>query len=636
MADAAHSTDLIQQAVVFLGAAAVAVPAFRFIGLSAILGYLVAGMAIGPSGLAYFTDPNTLFGIAEIGVVMFLFVIGLELKVSQLVAMRRDIAWLGGLQMIPTTLLLMGGLMLIGLRWNAALAIGVATALSATSIALQILQERGHMSHVYGKKTFAILLFQDLSVVPILALVPLLAVGAGNGLNPSAAAFAAVKGAAAIAAVVLVGRYLLNPLFQRLARLHSHEIMTVVALLVVLGSAALMSAVGMSMALGAFLAGILLAESNFRHELEADIEPFRGLLLGLFFMSVGMLIDLAFVWRNLAAVIGLTAGLIIVKFAVCCLIGMVERSPAGGYLRSASILTPAGEFSFVILPLAFSLGILSDNDQKLFMAVAAFSMLLGPIVSRLIDAFARYCEQQNSAAAARIEEDFADARGAALVIGFGRFGQIVNQMLLTSGTDVTVIDNDIEMIEAAGSFGFKVYYGDGKRLDVLRAAGAENAEVICVCVDDREAAVTITEIVRINFPGARIVARAYDRRHALELMRLQPDAVVRETFLSALELGRRTLLALGRSDAEAEDVREDVRKRDLKRLEMQFDSEDIKSGLDLTHKAAVRERVRPTPLDEPARPARGLTPETQQVLDQAEKEQAARDRTALAAERADR
>jgi Kef-type K+ transport system membrane component KefB len=267
MADAAHSSDLIQQAVVFLGAAAIAVPAFRFAGLSAILGYLVAGIAIGPSGMAYFTDPSTLFGIAEIGVVMFLFVIGLELKVSQLIAMRRDIAWLGTLQMVPTALVLMGLVMLFGLKWNAALTIGIALSLSATSIALQILQERRHMQHIYGKKVFSILLFQDLSVVPILAFVPLLAIGTASATNGSEMLISASKATLAIGVMILAGRYLLNPMFRLLARLKSHEIMTVAALLVVLGAAWIMSYVGMSMALGAFLAGMLLAESNFRHEL---------------------------------------------------------------------------------------------------------------------------------------------------------------------------------------------------------------------------------------------------------------------------------------------------------------------------------------------------------------------------------
>jgi glutathione-regulated potassium-efflux system protein KefB len=618
MAEAAHSSDLVQQAVVFLGAAAIAVPLFRFAGLSAILGYLVAGIAIGPSGLAYFTDPGTLFGIAEIGVVMFLFVIGLELKISQLLAMRRDIAWLGGLQMIPTALALMALLMVFGLSWKAGLTVGIAMALSATSIALQILQERGHMQHVYGKKSFAILLFQDLSVVPILALVPLLAVGSNAPNDASDVALAVTKAMAAIGIIVLAGRYLLNPMFRIIARLNSQELMTIAALLIVLGAAALMNFVGMSMALGAFLAGLLLAESNFRHELQADIEPFRGLLLGLFFMSVGMLIDLGYVRQNIGTVLAMTLGLILVKFVICCAIGMTEKSPASGYLRAASILTPAGEFSFVILPLAAGLGILSGGDQKLFMAVAAFSMLLGPLVSKVVDGYAHRLELAAGASGPRIVEDFEGAGGTALVIGSGRFGQVVNQMLLTSGTDVTVIDNDIEMIQAAAGFGFKIYYGDGQRLDVLRAAGADTAQVICVCVDNQEAAVLITEIVTTNFPSAKLFVRAFDRRHAIELMRHEPDGIVRETFESALILGKATLTGLGRSQDEAEETMEDVRKRDLKRLQLQFDG-DIKSGSHLTHKQAVRASVKPTPLTVPSQPTRGLSPETQAVLDEVAK-----------------
>ena len=616
MADVAHSSDLIQQAVVFLGAAAVAVSAFRFAGFSAILGYLVAGVAIGPSGFAYFTDPGTLFGIAEVGVVMFLFVIGLELKISQLVAMRRDIAWLGTLQMIPTVGVLMALLMAFGLGWNAALTVGVALSLSATSIALQILQERGHMQQPYGKKTFSILLFQDLSVVPILALVPLLAVGNAAPKDMLEIVQALAKACAATGAIVLAGRFLLNPMFRFLSRLNSNEIMTLAALLVVLGAASLMSLVGMSMALGAFLAGILLAESNFRHELEADIDPFRGLLLGLFFMSVGMMIDLGFVQQNIVLVLAATLGLVLVKFLICVVIGLSEKSPATSYLRAASVLTPAGEFSFVILPLAVTLGILSSPHQKLFMAVAAFSMLLGPLVSKSIDIFVRNLEQKARTAGRVVEESFEDSRGAVLVIGSGRFGQIVNQMLLTSGTDVTIIDNDIEMIEAAARFGFKIYYGDGQRLDVLRAAGAADAEVICLCIDNQEAAIVIAEIVRANFPLAKLVVRAYDRRHAIELMRHEPHVVIRETLESALVFGRETLQALGHSEFEASDVLGDVRKRDYKRLELQF-AGDIQSGSHLTHKQAVRDRIRPTPLTEPTTASKALSPETQIALDQA-------------------
>jgi glutathione-regulated potassium-efflux system protein KefB len=615
MADASHSSALIQHAVVFLGAATIAVPIFRFAGLSAILGYLVAGMAIGPSGIGFFTDPATLFGIAELGVVLFLFVIGLELRVSQLLKMKRDIAWLGGMQLFPTAALLMGALVFAGLSWRAALVVGFALALSATAIALQILAERGHMQHVYGRKSFSILIFQDLSVVPALALIPLLAVGNSPAQTTTETLSAIGVAVAAVVAVIVAGRYLLNPMFKFLARLNSHEIMTIAALLVVLGTAWIMSVAGMSMALGAFLAGMLLAESNFRHELEADIEPFRGLLLGLFFMSVGMLIDLSYVWQNLALVLAATVALIGIKFLVCVALGWSEKAPANAYLRSASILTPAGEFSFVIIPLATGLALLTTGQSKLFMAVAAFSMLLGPLISRAVDALVQRIERAKNLAGPRVDEDFSDAKGKVLVIGFGRFGQIVNQMLLTSGHDVTVIDNDIEMIEAASGFGFKVYYGDGQRLDVLRAAGAEQAEVIAICVDKPDAAVMIAEIAHAQFPHAKVHVRAYDRRHAIELMQHEPAMIVRETFESGLVMGEGVLKALGMNDIEAAEALEDVRKRDEKRLAMQRGTGDIKAGSHLTHKQAVRAQVKPTPLVEPAQKARALSAETQTVLD---------------------
>jgi glutathione-regulated potassium-efflux system protein KefB len=614
MADASHGTDLIQQAVVFLGAAAVAVPAFRLMGLSPILGYLVAGLAIGPSGIGFFTDSAVLFSIAELGVVLFLFVIGLELRVSHLLAMRRDIAWLGGLQMIPTALLIMALLMAtLGMSWQGGLVVGLALALSATSIALQILQERGEMQAPIGRKVFAVLLFQDMSVVPILAIVPLLAAGGGAAGFGAGAWLEAAKAVGAIGFIVLIGRYGLNPMFKRLASLGNREIMTIAALLVVLGSAWIMSKVGMSMALGAFLAGILLAESNFRHELEADIEPFRGLLLGLFFMSVGMLIDIAYIRQNVGLVVACVLALILLKFTITGLIARFEKAPLSSILRGSALLTPAGEFSFVILPLAAGLGILSGDQQKLFMAVAAFSMLAGPLV---VVAVEKYLERVKPEADPEPEENYETADGKALVIGFGRFGQMVNQMLLSAGTDVTVIDNDVEMIESAGRFGFKVYFGDGLRLDVLRAAGAERVELIGICIDDQKAATMITEIIRQNFPHVKLLVRAYDRRHALELMPHQPHAIVRELFESALDFGRRALSELGLSDSEVDAIHYDVRRRDMERLRMQFEG-DLASGNNLTHKTAVQDKIQPTPLSDPKSKARGLNPETQAVLDQA-------------------
>jgi glutathione-regulated potassium-efflux system protein KefB len=333
-------------------------------------------------------------------------------------------------------------------------------------------------------------------------------------------------------------------------------------------------------------------------------------------MSVGMLIDLDFVGKNLALVLGATLGLVLVKFLICIFIGLSERAPATSYLRAASLLTPAGEFSFVILPLAVTLGILSGQDQKLFMAVAAFSMLLGPLVSKAVDLFITRLEQKHKLAGPAVVEDFEGAGGRALVIGFGRFGQIVNQILLTSGTDVTVIDNDMEMIEAAGGFGFKVYYGDGQRLDVLRAAGATQAEAICVCIDDKEAALLMTEIIKTHFPQAKLLVRAYDRRHAIELMRHEPDIVMREVFESALLFGRETMHALGHSNFESAEVCDDVRIRDTERLKLQIEG-DIKSGASLTRKKPVSSTVRPAPLNEPSKPSKGLSPETQALLDQA-------------------
>jgi voltage-gated potassium channel Kch len=413
-----------------------------------------------------------------------------------------------------------------------------------------------------------------------------------------------------VAVIVLTGRYLLNPFFRLLARAGGREVMTASALLVVLGAAWLMSKVGMSMALGAFLAGLLLAESNFRHELEADIEPFKGLLLGLFFMSVGMLIDVRFVWANILQLIGWTVGVIGLKFAIVYAIARADRADHLTALRAASVLTPAGEFSFVILPLAAGVAVISAEEQRFFTAVAAVTMLAGPALSKAIELLVARIERDKASGLPERTEDFSEARGNALVIGFGRFGQQVNQMLLSAGTEVTVIDNDIEMIQAASRFGFKVYFGDGARLDVLRAAGAEEARIICICIDKPETAVTITELAKANFPLARVHVRAYDRRHALELMAHEPDLVVRETFEAALAFGHSTLEALGLTVDEADAVREDVRRRDMQRLLLQ-QREGISAGTSLTYKQAVT----PQPLSEPKVKSVALSPETQVAID---------------------
>jgi monovalent cation:proton antiporter-2 (CPA2) family protein len=594
--------------LIFCAGAVLAVPIFRRLGLGAVTGYLAAGIAIGPSGFRLVTDAASVRAIAEFGVVLLLFVIGLELKLSRLFSMRRDIFGLGIAQFAVSAALIAAVALLIGVAPAGAAVLGMAFALSATAIALQILDERGTLQTPHGQRTFAVLLFQDMSIVPILAVVPLLATGGGQGADLTQSLVHVGIALAAVAALVLAGRYLLNPMFRVLAAADAREVMTAAALLVVLGAAVAMSYVGMSMALGAFLAGLLLAESNFRHQLEADIEPFRGLLLGLFFMSVGMGIDLRLVAANLpflaAAALGLTALKILVAWAL-------ERwtgSPPHDALRSATLLAPAGEFSFVLIPLAGGLALLRPEQASLATALAAITMLMGPIVAKLVEMELVRRE------ARRKEPDFdpdsfEGAEGCALVIGFGRFGQLVTQVLLADGVDVIVIDRDVQRIQAAARFGFKVYYGDGTRLDVLRAAGAATARLVAVCVDDRAAALTTVALVREHFPLAQLHARAYDRIHAADLLNAGVDFQLRETLVSALEFGREALIALGVDPERAEEVRATVRERDDERLARQR-VEGVIRPADTSNVP----RLTPEPLTQPKARSQPLSKETRDVI----------------------
>ncbi len=608
MADAASHASFLPPILVFCGAAVVAVPLFRRLGLGAVLGYLAAGMAIGPSGLGLFGEPETVRGVAELGVVLLLFIVGLELKVSRLWSMRRDILGLGLAQLLVTGIVVTAACMALGLSANGAAVTGAALALSATAIALQTLGERGDLQAPYGQRTFAVLLFQDLAIVPILALMPLLANVAAVA-DPGTLAERLVgpgKAILAVAAVVVVGRYLLNPFFRVLALTGAREVLTAAALLVVLGAALLMDSVGLSMAMGAFLAGVLLAESNFRHQLEADIEPFRGLLLGLFFMSVGMSLDAALVARNAVLLAVAAPALIVGKIVIVAILARIFGSSWRDALRAGALLATAGEFAFVLLPQAGIVGLLADDRVQLLTALAALSMLLAPIAAKGLDlVLARIAP----AAAEPAADDFADAGGSVMVIGFGRFGQVVNQVLLAQGIDVTVIDSDIEQIRAASRFGFKVYYGDGTRADVLRSAGAGLARIVCVCVDNRDVATKIVGLVHAEFPQARTYVRAFDRVHALELMKLDVDYQVRETFRSALTFGRATLEGLGVSPERAEEIEQDVRKRDVARLIMQK-SDGLLGGMDLLHGT----KVKPEPLTAPKTRSKALTTETRDII----------------------
>ena len=593
--------------LVLLAAAVISVPIARFARLSAIVAYLVAGVAIGPFGLGIFNRPETILTVAELGIVMLLFLIGLELELSRLLAMRRDIFGLGVAQLLLTAAAIAGLATATGLfGWRGALVAGLSLALSATSIALRILEERGHLQQPYGQRAFAILLFQDMSVVPLLALVPLLAPGGGATQHTSLAEAATSAGliGAAIAALVVAGRYLLNPFFRLLAWTGAREVMTAAALLVVLGAALLMQAVGMSMALGAFLAGVLLAESTYRHELEADIEPFRGLLLALFFMGVGMTIDMKIVMANLWLIIAAAVIITLLKAGVVWALFRVTCTRRGEALQAGSVLTGAGEFAFVLLPLGATLGILSAEQSSLLSAIAAITLLLGPPFAGVTDALVRRLAKANE----READDFSDANGTVLVIGFGRFGQIVSQYLLAEEIDVTTIDLDPDMIQVAARFGFRVYYGDGTRLDVLRAAGLEKARLIAICIDDQEAVNKIVDLTNAEFPGTKIFTRSFDRGHTLQLLAKNVDFELRETFESANRFGRKTLEAIGVDADRAAVVEDFIRTRDRDRVAIQ-QAEGIYAGIDL-----LRKRPTMTPFAEPQHGARPLNPEAGEII----------------------
>jgi glutathione-regulated potassium-efflux system protein KefB len=593
--------------LVLLAAAVLSVPIARRVGLSAIVAYLVAGIVIGPHGLAAFATPESIIPVSELGVVMLLFLIGLELELGRLLAMRRDIFGLGAAQLTATALVIGALAYATGLvGWRGAVIAGIALALSATAIALQILEERGQLQQIYGQRAFAILLFQDMAVVPLLAVLPLLAQGSASAhanLGDGLRAVAWIAGA--IALIVAAGRYLLNPFFRLLAQTGSREAMTAAALLVVLGAALIMQTAGMSMALGAFLAGMLLAESNYRHELEADIEPFRGLLLALFFMGIGMTLDMTVVRAELWLILVAAVIITVLKAAIVWLLFRATCARRTDALRAGSLLTGAGEFAFVLIPLGFSLGVLDQRNASMLTAVAAITMLLSPPVAALTDALLRRLARSDE----READDFTDAQGSVLVIGFGRFGQIVSQCLLAEGIDVTTIDNDPEMMESAARFGFRVYYGDGTRLDVLRAAGAGKMRLIAICIDDPETANRIVDLVQADFSQARLYVRSFDRRHTLQLIAKGVDFELRETFESALVFGRKTLEALGLDAERAAAVENFVRGRDLERLALQ-QAEGVSAGIDLLRTRMVHE-----PFSEPAREATALNPEARDILE---------------------
>ncbi|MGC4395590.1 monovalent cation:proton antiporter-2 (CPA2) family protein [Hydrogenophaga sp. T2] len=571
---AAEASSELIPVVTLLGAAVVAVPLFKRLGLGSVLGYLAAGLAIGPFGLGLFSNPQTILHTAELGVVMFLFVIGLEMQPSHLWALRRAIFGLGSLQVAVcgAALTLVG--MAFGFSWQVAFIGAMGFVLTSTAIVMQLLGERGEIATVRGQKIVSVLLFEDLLIVPLLAIVALMSPEAAAAGAEGASRWVAIGiGAGALALLVAVGLWLLNPLFEVLAKAHAREVMTAAALLVVLGAALLMQVGGLSMAMGAFLAGVLLSESTFRHQLEADIEPFRGLLLGLFFLGVGMSLDLGAVARHWPLIVAGVLALMLVKALGIYAVARLTRSTHADALDRAVLMAQGGEFAFVLFAAALAGRVIDPVTNANLTAIVVLSMALTPLAVLAHQRFApRAAASTDGAPMAEHEE------GQVLIIGFGRVGQIASQNLLLLGATITIIDADPQFAREAERFGFKVYYGDGTRPDILHAAGAERAQVVLVCVDDASAATQIVEACRHTFPHVRVIARAFDREHAAALVKAGVHLQVRETFESAMLMGREAMLALGTSPAEADAVVARIRQRDAERFEMELNGGGLVAG----------------------------------------------------------
>ena len=555
-----HNEDLFFQAFVYLAAAVLSVPIAKRLGLGSVLGYLVAGVVIGPFVLGFVgQEGEDVMHFAEFGVVMMLFLIGLELQPALLWRLRVPILGLGGLQVVVTTLVIAIISLILGLSWQMALTVGMVLSLSSTAIVLQTLKEKGLIKTEAGQSSFSVLLFQDIAVIPMLAFLPLLAV---KGVSPVTLAVNGVSFVAAeqhgsalpgwqqallvmvtVGGIIVGGRFLMRPVFRFIAATRLQETFTATALLLVIGIALAMQQVGLSPALGTFVAGVVLADNEYRHELETNIEPFKGLLLGLFFISVGASINFNLLLQQPLLILGLVAGLAIVKFAVLFGLGRFFRLQLSQSLLFACALAQGGEFAFVLFSFATQNNVLTKAVAGPLVAVVALSMVLTPLIMIVNDLLVQ--PRFVTAAPAREADAIDDNENPVIIAGFGRFGQIVGRLLIANGFKATVLDHDPGHIDMLRRFGFKVFYGDVSRIDLLHASGAEQAKLFVVAIDDREKALHTVELVRKQFPHLKILARAIDRSHAYELLRRGAEVVERETFDSALEMGVEALKLLG-------------------------------------------------------------------------------------------
>ncbi|MBN8747018.1 MAG: glutathione-regulated potassium-efflux system protein KefC [Variovorax sp.] len=563
-----HTPAWLTNSLIYLSAAVIVVPLSRALGLGAIIGYLVAGIAIGPSGLGLVSSVEDVLHFAEFGVVLMLFLVGLELEPRRLWNLRRPIFGWGTAQVTSCALVLFGIGCALGVDWRVSLVASLGLALSSTAIALQVFGERNLLKTASGQAGFSILLFQDVAAIPILALLPLLAGSTDHA--PIAAADRAIEAAkiiGVIAGIILGGRLLLRPLLRWIARSNTPEIFTAAALLLVVAIAALMQFVGLSMALGAFLAGVLLAESEYRRELETDIEPFKGLLLGLFFIAVGMTIDFGVVLAHPLLIAGLVLGFMAVKFVVIYLLAKAMDIPKVQRPVFTLLLAQGGEFAFVVFQAAGP-QVLPAETTSLLIGAVALSMLVSPLLLVAIDRYvlARYREKPGT----EMEEIAEQQDAKVLICGFGRYGQIVGRVLLSQGMGVTVLDHDPDTVEGLREFGFRVFYGDATRLDLLRVAGGGSAKVIVVAVDEIETSLEIVDLVKENFPQARIVARARNLGHYYQLRDRGVEMAEREVFESSLRSARSVLESLGWPAHEAREAAMRFRSRNIKIAEASY------------------------------------------------------------------
>ena len=569
-----HAPAWLINSFIYLSAAVVAVPLAKKLGLGSIIGYLAAGIGIGPWGLGLVTNVQDILHFAEFGVVLMLFLVGLELEPKRLWNLRRPIFGWGSAQVLSCAIIITGVAMAFGVGWQTALVAGLGLALSSTAIALQAMGERNLVPTSSGQAGFSILLFQDVAAIPILALLPLLgtATGAFSDVNEAVAqsnrALEAIKIVAVIAGIIVGGHLLLRPLLRWIANSGTPEIFTAASLLLVVGIAALMQLVGLSMALGAFLAGVLLAESEYRRELETDIEPFKGLLLGLFFIAVGMSIDFGVLLKSPGQILAILFGFLGLKLAVIYGLSRLMKLPFQERPVFVVLLAQGGEFAFVVFQAAAGANVFSGETSSLLIGAVALSMLVSPLLLIVVDKLIlpRYAKHN-----IKHMEQLSDPQDAPIIIaGFGRYGQIIGRMLLAQGIPATVLDHDAEMIEVIRAFGYKVFYGDATRLDLLRTAGAASAKILVLSVDDVEQSLKIVDLVQAHFPQLQIVARARDVNHWNALRDRGVMNVERELFESSLRSGRTVLELLGQSPHEARQAAMQFRRHNLALFEQMY------------------------------------------------------------------